>query len=243
MVERRYLKGTRRAMISLEKTRIAMNKRQDDLEEEYGESRHTEKMGKVAERLKDQEEEMTELLESDIKDLAIWNKYLKHVKGVGPKTAGRIVGGPIDPHKAEYPSSFHKYCCLHVKDGEAYQLTKGESAECNTEYKAILLGILYDNFLRAMGFYYQRDRIYRQDERQKEAERGEDWSDGYIQRRARRKTMKLFLSHLWEVWRKLEGLPTAPPYNVEHCEDDHYIPPKVEVDSQVIDWEDWVEEV
>lgn len=37
-------------------------------------------------------------------------------------------------------------------------------------------------------------------------------SKGHNYARAKRKTVKLFLSHLWVVWRELEGLPTSDPY-------------------------------
>lgn len=51
----------------------------------------------------------------------------------------------------------------------------------------------------------------------------------HIHNRARRKAVKLFLSHLWEVWREIEGLPTRVPYVIEHQPDTgvthHYIDP------------------
>jgi len=45
-----------------------------------------------------------------------------------------------------------------------------------------------------------------------------------IDMQARRKLIKLFLSHLWEVWRKLEGLPVVLPYPVKMGMHE-YIPP------------------
>jgi hypothetical protein len=39
-----------------------------------------------------------------------------------------------------------------------------------------------------------------------------EWSKGHQNDAARRKLIKVFLSHLWEVWRKLEGLPTRRLY-------------------------------
>jgi len=45
-----------------------------------------------------------------------------------------------------------------------------------------------------------------------------------IDMQARRKLIKLFLSHLWEVWRKLEGLPVVLPYPVKMGLHE-YIPP------------------
>lgn len=37
-------------------------------------------------------------------------------------------------------------------------------------------------------------------------------NDGHIHNMARRKAVKIFLQHLWLVWRSLEGLPVSRPY-------------------------------
>jgi len=54
-------------------------------------------------------------------------------------------------------------------------------------------------------------------------------SDGHIDLRARRATVKLFLSHLWEMWRKSIGLPAGKPWLMEQqgmdFETHKYIPP------------------
>jgi len=42
-----------------------------------------------------------------------------------------------------------------------------------------------------------------------------DWTKGHIHRAATRKMIKIFLSHLWERWRILEGLPTRRAYVLE----------------------------
>ncbi len=41
------------------------------------------------------------------------------------------------------------------------------------------------------------------------------YSDGHMMARAQRYTVKMFLSHLWQVWRELEGLPVPGPYAIE----------------------------
>lgn len=40
-------------------------------------------------------------------------------------------------------------------------------------------------------------------------------SDGHIHNRAKRKMTKIFLVHLWEAWRAVEGLDIRPPYVIE----------------------------
>jgi hypothetical protein len=49
-------------------------------------------------------------------------------------------------------------------------------------------------------------------------EKGQEVSDekdavkGHLDARARRKTVKLFLSHVWAKWCEIEGLPITDPY-------------------------------
>ena len=47
-------------------------------------------------------------------------------------------------------------------------------------------------------FYTQRD--------------GDTLTKGHIENRARRAMVKIFLSHLWEMWRRAEGLPSGETY-------------------------------
>ena len=37
--------------------------------------------------------------------------------------------------------------------------------------------------------------------------------EGHIDKRAKRKMIKLFTAHLWTIWRKAEGLPITKPYS------------------------------
>lgn len=50
-------------------------------------------------------------------------------------------------------------------------------------------------------------------------------SKGHRDAMARRKTVKLFLSHLFEMWYRLKGLTPPKPYVIEHGGRVHYIPP------------------
>lgn len=57
------------------------------------------------------------------------------------------------------------------------------------------------------------------------------WDKGRQDLAARRKMVKVFLSHLWKAWREAEGLPVGEPYILAKGKDDqgiphtHYIPP------------------
>lgn len=50
-------------------------------------------------------------------------------------------------------------------------------------------------------------------------------SDGHRDARARRKTVKLFLSHLYEMWYQVKGLEPPKTYAEEHLGHVHHIPP------------------
>jgi hypothetical protein len=61
------------------------------------------------------------------------------------------------------------------------------------------------------------DKLIKDANKAASAERDEAcWSDGHVDNAARRKMVKLFLSHLWVVWREAEGLPTRAPYAHEY---------------------------
>ena len=54
---------------------------------------------------------------------------------------------------------------------------------------------------------------------------GAVWTDGHVDNAARRYMAKIFLSHLWEVWREAEGLTTRPPYALEYLDHETYLNP------------------
>jgi len=51
------------------------------------------------------------------------------------------------------------------------------------------------------------------------------FTKGQINNRALRKTVKIFISHLWVQWRKFEGLPVSKPYVIEKMGHVDYIEP------------------
>lgn len=55
------------------------------------------------------------------------------------------------------------------------------------------------------------------------------FNDGHIHARAMRKVGKLFLSHLWVVWRESEGLRVTLPYAQAILGHDHYVTPPMPV--------------
>jgi len=66
--------------------------------------------------------------------------------------------------------------------------------------------------------YYVFYKQVKDEERQRNPTKFKDqngktkFNDGHIRNRALRKTVKLFLAHLWIQWRLIEGLPISQPY-------------------------------
>lgn len=44
------------------------------------------------------------------------------------------------------------------------------------------------------------------------------WTDGHVDNAAKRYMTKIFLSNLWQIWRKAEGLPVRPTYPEEYLD-------------------------
>lgn len=165
---------------------------------------------RVGENLKGLEEDLAELYGPIVESHPVWETWLKDVKGIGVTTAGQILGLMDDVGRFDTVSKLWAYTGLGVFDGKIQRRTKGEKANWNNRFKTVLLGIVFTGFMRARGsysgLYYEFRAAY--------DEKHPDESDGHRHNMARRKVMKLFLSHLWQVWREAEGLPVREPYSI-----------------------------
>lgn len=85
--------------------------------------------------------------------------------------------------------------------------SRGEKSSYD-KYAKKLLYLVGTSFLKAKGPY---EGYYREKKALLERERP-GWDKGRIHLTALRKVEKLFLSHLWETWRKALGLETPTPY-------------------------------
>ena len=77
------------------------------------------------------------------------------------------------------------------------------------------------SFLRCGSPYRQ---IY--DNAKEYYETNRDWTKLHRHHAAMRKMIKVWLSHLWEVWRTLEGLPVRNIYAEDKLGHNHYISPQ-----------------
>ena len=168
-------------------------------------------------------------IKGTIKDFPIWTEFLIDIKGVGPMMAAVIISS-LDPHKAKYPSSFHKYLGLDVVNGEGRSKKKRhlidvdyidaegdpqtkKSITYNPWAKTKLVGVLGPCFVKQDAAVSKYRRIYN-DYKHRISHHidHKDKSKGHRNNMAIRYMVKQFLIDLHMKWRELEGLPVSLPY-------------------------------
>ena len=164
---------------------------------------------------------------------------LAALKGIGPVLAGGWIGelGPAD--RFAHPSAVWKYCGLSVgKDGWTIHAEEGEKRPFSRALKT-LAWKTSKSFVMTHGPYrafYDRRKQHEEDRKDWIAERLRERRklardkelkgvQAYIDARAKRWTVKLFLSHLWHNSRELEGKPTGTPWITGRGGHSEIIPP------------------
>jgi hypothetical protein len=197
----------------------------------------------------------------------VW-PWLKHIKGVGPVLAGRLLAR-LDPVRAQTPSAFWAYCGLATVPGIEYKCAtcgyivahpvrfkvtgahlrlgsrrqcdgaleinrgpddgarvaqpkpaRGESSAYDRDAKKICY-LIAVSFLRTRSPYAD---WYHETKNRLGRERP-GWAPARIHLTSMRRIEKLFLSHLWLVWRERLGLPTTDPYPQQMLGHTCYIDP------------------
>lgn len=163
-------------------------------------------------------------LEKDIKDLVkeypIYNLYLKDVKGISHILSAGLISWVGDISRFQTISKLWAYSGLHVIEGEAARRRKGEPSNWNSRLKTHCWK-LGESFVKSRGEYRGLYDKYRAADELLHPEPVVDgkrtlYTKGHMFARAKRKTVKVFLSHLWVRWRELEGLPVSKPFCEEY---------------------------
>lgn len=137
---------------------------------------------------------------------------LVQLKGIAFTLAAKLVS-QIDITKTETPSALWRYAGYGVTDGQRDRPTKGQKLIYNATLKKDLY-LVGSSFMRSASPYrkvYDDSRAYYEQFRP-------DWTKAHIHLASLRKMIKIFLVHLYEVWRTLEGLPIRDPYVFEKLE-------------------------
>ena len=147
----------------------------------------------------------------------VWG-WITHIKGLGQGgLAAQLLAQIDDIGKFDTVSKLWRFAGLAVIDGKREINKPGEKSHFNARLKSICW-LISDQFVKQNTPLY-RD-IYDQEKArlrrlypEKIVTNGKtQYNDGHIDNMARRKTVKIFLQHLWVIWRNLEGLPVSEPY-------------------------------
>lgn len=197
----------------------------------------------IAEHAAPLRKEADALMRRLVKTLAgrpVWEQWLRWVPGIGDNLGVQWVAylQPI----GDFPTVSHlwAYCGYDVEigaDGQGHARRRERGKQGNWVPRLRTLGYQTAESFEKMPKGPYRERLYdaykrRDRERHpepvvvmnvktgkaKKDRRGNNlkmYTDGHIRNRALRYTVKIFLSHLWQVWRELEGLPVRGPYPIE----------------------------
>ena len=133
------------------------------------------------------------------------------VRGVGPTLAAKTVALIGDIGRFDTVSKLWRFAGYAVVEGKAERRRAGEKAHYCGRLK-VTCYLLGTSFLR-LGSPYRE--VY---DRAKEryAQTHPEWTPLHRHRAAQRVMVKIFLSHLWERWRLLEGLPVRNHYAADY---------------------------
>lgn len=188
---------------TIQKSRIQFSNRISAIERGSDNGTYKPYIEKWKNRFQELENEITESLRDFADDFPIVERMIK-VKGVGEVLALKVVA-MIDIGRANTISALWRYAGYGVVDNKAEKAIKGEKLHYNKRLKATCY-LIAQSFLRSNSPYR---RIY--DEARAEYER-RGWTKAHQHKAAMRKMIKIWLAHLWLVWRQLEGLPIRDPY-------------------------------
>lgn len=184
--------------------------------------------------------------------LPVWEQWLKHVRGIAAKLAGPLVAMVQPIYDFETVSKLWAYACDVPGEDGRVRVRKGEQPHHCADLKrqcylivkqfikdgkqAIEKGkptyrVFYDRYKARDAEKHAADMAkHLRDVKAGKAKAGGQWSKAHMEARVIRYTYKLFLSHLWQVMRELEGLPIRMPYVVEKLGHTGYVSPWTMVD-------------
>src|SRR3990167_7720913 len=158
-------------------------------------------------------------MEKRLVGFPVYDAFILRVRGIGPRISAGLIGTIGEISRFGSVSSVWHYFGQHVVDGRAAHLNRGESAGYNVPMKALCWNI-GESLIKANGWY----KAWYDGEKPKEMAKHKAAPCGAkncpeklnVHNRTKRRMVKMFLSHFWEAWREIEGLPIRPPYVVEH---------------------------
>ena len=183
------------------------------------------------------EREGQKILKKNLEAMPLYRKYLAKVKGLGILTSAQLIAIIGDMTRFRHPSSLWHYFGVHVVNGKAVRNKDNVQSTFNPKAKALLLGVIGENFLRQNSQYRV---IY--DERATKTKRtkpiiwnlnangtkrkGKNMHPKHGFRDAIRVMMKRFLCEFWKAGYLAKGLtPPRNPYILNNSK--HHLDPDI----------------
>jgi hypothetical protein len=154
-------------------------------------------------------------IEAIVAELPEWKEWARHVPGVGALSLGKLLGLVGNPAARPLFSSLARHCGVAVVDGKVEKPSKGQKRPYNSLAKSQLY-LIVGNVLKA---YPKAPNLYGEFyylSRKKFERKHPEWTDMHRHLASVLRTARLFLSHLWEVCRRTQGLPVREPYPIEY---------------------------
>ncbi len=159
-------------------------------------------------------------IKKELARMPVYDQFLSKIKGIGPALAAGLVATIGDISRFENVSNLYAYFGVHVHDGACVRRQKGVVANWNSTGRKLICELVPDQFVKNRTPVYRAIyddekarcmKMFEEDEKKPKEDRRVQ-SRLHAERRARRKTGKIFLHHLWKQWRLLEGLPVPLPW-------------------------------
>ena len=158
-------------------------------------------------KLYETEKGLYKILDAWSKEHPLRTNFLNYVKGIGPVLSSGIIAWLGDAIlKAEHVSNIWSYCGLTPNS----ERRRGEKLNYNPKLKTFCWKI-GQSFIKFKCFGRKLYDTFKEETQRKHP----DWSKLHIHNYARRKVVKLFIASVWEVWRKMNNLPTTEPYPIQ----------------------------
>lgn len=151
--------------------------------------------------------------------MPIYDRLIE-IRGIGDIMAARLLA-EIDINRADTVSSLWKYSGYGVNaEGKRDRPVKGQKLPYNKELK-IAVRLCVESFIKSKSPYANIYYV----EKEKWMARP-DMTKMHAHNAAIGKTAKVFLAHLWHVWRVVDGLPVRDVFAVGQMGHSHYITPE-----------------
>jgi len=179
-------------------------------------------------------------------------EWLCSIRGLGAGSLGAQLLAQIDDITSfTTVSKLWRFAGYAVIGGQAERNKAGEKSHYNSRLKSIVY-LIVDQFIKQqtpvyVDIYYSEKLRQRalhpetmckqcgipwEDCESKKTHKRE-FNDGHIHARAMRKVAKIFLQHLWVIWREAEGLPVTEPFVQARLGHTHIIEPTRDILVQV----------